>query len=204
MNFSELVLPEWEEFVVGQRAEECASGRLFLAVKAGNDDAFKAVLAEPDVDAYQLLGSAVLYGHLPIIRKLVEAGLDVNRRVNGCSMVIEAMRGGHVRTALYLAALSNLADAEILLQALRNGYALIAMLAVEDGADPNAFDHNNDRSALEYAASKGYLDCVYRLLEKGADVAKYGPAALDAAKADGRKRVIARLQKELVKASVKA
>lgn len=200
MYRNELELADWTKYVHGDPPpEQDPYGRLFLAVQHNDDVRFKAALAEPDIDIYQLFGTAIIYGHLPVVIKLVGTGLDVNRRIETWIPVVLAMRHGNIRTALYLAAISDLADDEILLQALRNGHDLIAMLAAEAGANPNAFDENNNRSALEYAGARGYGNTTGRLLEKGADIAKYGEAALEAAKGHGNRRLIAQLKQAIEK-----
>ena len=76
------------------------------------------------------------------VRALIQAGADVNRRMNGTALCNAASRG----------------------------HDEIVRMLIEVGADVNKRASEGYFNPLLHAASKGYLDIVRALVEAGADV----------------------------------
>jgi ankyrin repeat protein len=108
-------------------------------------------LLKPDAaEASTLLPDAVLKGHLPIAKVLVERGGNVNQRsASGLTPLHEASLGGHAATVQFL---------------------------LERGAALNAEDTETGATPLHVAASYGRRDVLVVLLERGADPAKRNKA----------------------------
>ncbi|KAF2648273.1 ankyrin [Lophiostoma macrostomum CBS 122681] len=113
------------------------------------------------------LQTAVEYGHMDIIRYLLQQHVDPNE--------VPALNGGG--TALQLAAIE--------------GHVGIAEILVEAGADVNAAPARiHGRTAFEGAAEHGRIDMMLYLFEKGADLltdeARQYRRAMYYARANGR------------------
>ena len=119
------------------------------AAQSGNTAAILDLLrkgldvnARDDQDGRTILMHAAWFGHLDVMRILIDKGADANaKNKNGA-------------TALILAA--------------DRGNAEIVTFLIDKGADVNAKDGN--RTALMLAANKGNADFVRFLIDKGADV----------------------------------
>ncbi|KAJ6490483.1 ankyrin repeat-containing domain protein [Mycena vulgaris] len=120
------------------------------------------------------LAVASYYGHIGMVKLLLENGEDAN--------AVAAMLGtplnvaiSHLDTALAQLLLDNGADVNAqgrsyLASALGSGNEEMTQLLIEKGADVNVQLKWYDANPLQYASRKGYGAVVRLLLEKGADV----------------------------------
>jgi Ankyrin repeats (3 copies)/Ankyrin repeat len=109
-------------------------------LKDGSEDTF------PDKIGWFPLHYAAKYGHISVVRLLLEAGRDVN-----------APAAEHGRTALQAAS--------------EGGHEDIVKLLISYGADVNASAAANfGRTALQAASDGGHEDIVKLLISHGADV----------------------------------
>lgn len=126
--------PDLDVFEAAALGDAHAMERL-LARDEGAFDAFSA-------DGFQPLGYAAFFGHLEMVRLLLEAGANPNvRSRNGIS-------------------------AAPLHSALANGHKQIAKLLIESGADVN--DASNGWTPLHYVAHSGDVETARILLDRGA------------------------------------
>ncbi|KAJ7269766.1 ankyrin repeat-containing domain protein [Mycena rebaudengoi] len=132
------------------------------------------------------LQSAVIGGHVVMVRLLLEKGanIDLNDDEHATALHI-ASRKGHVeivRLLLERGAGVNIYDSQdetALYMAAEAGHVEVVRLLLERGADVNARAEQTS-SALQAAASSGNIEVVRLLLEKGADInaqgGRYGSA----------------------------
>ena len=123
-----------------------------------------------------ILPKAAYYGHLEIVKYLVENGADINAKDNnGWTSLIHAAYNGHLEVVKYL--VENKADINAigkyfgfdgltsLMFASMNGHLEVVKYLVENGANIN--DRNE---ALMGASISGHLEVVKYLVENGADI----------------------------------
>ena len=115
------------------------------------------------------LGNACLYGHLEVVRFLVENGVNVNAvtATDGTTPLMMACERGHLE---------------------------IVRLLVERGANVNAATSNDGGTALMMASQNDHLEIVRYLVERGANVnaatSTYGGTALMWACMDGNLKMV--------------
>jgi len=87
------------------------------------------------------LQDAAMTGNIPALKSYLAKGWDINMRgMHGMTPLMEAARGGHIRTCQFM---------------------------IEQGSDVNA--HINSGSVLTFAISSGNRELVLLLLSKGAN-----------------------------------
>jgi hypothetical protein len=134
-------------------------------LKDGSEDTF------PDKIGWFPLHYAAKYGHVSVVRLLLEAGRDVNSPA--------AVLCG--RTALQAAS--------------EGGHEDVVKLLISHGADINAPVAYDGRTALQAASEGGHEDVVKLLISHGADVnasaaARHGRTALQAASGPGHEDIV--------------
>ncbi|CAE7253428.1 mask, partial [Symbiodinium pilosum] len=142
---------------------------LELACQRGETEIVRLLLE--DVSSPDHLAKAFLYaaeGHASVIRQLLAARADIDRRTQGQTALVQACRKGHkevVRTLLAAGADKDKpGSGSPLYEACRNDHAEIMGLLLEAGAHP-------DRGApLSWASSAGKTEMVRALLSARADV----------------------------------
>ncbi len=118
--------------------------------------------------------SAAEKGDLDWLKRLVQAGEDVNLGNDRSTPLIEAACYGHIDCTHYL--IQHGAQVELkgpqgvtaMYYAAANGYHNIVELLLKHKADPNTT--GKDRTPLILAASKGHVETVRVLLNHGADL----------------------------------
>ena len=127
-----------------------------------------------DMRGYTALMMAVLRGNPTIVRQLVAAGADVNRRVpaNGATPLLLAMEYGNldiVKTLLDagadINARNNNRDTPLIVASFRGNTPLVKFL-IEAGANKNAVDRYG-HTALYYPSMLGHRDMVRYMLHEG-------------------------------------
>jgi ankyrin repeat protein len=168
-------------------------------LKDGSEDIF------PDKIGWFPLHYAAKYGHIPVVRLLLEAGRDVNAPAaeHGRTALQAASEGGHEDMVKLL--ISHGADinapvtgdyGRTALQAASVcGHEDVVKLLISHGADINApAAKRNGRTALQAASVCGHEDMVKLLISHGADInapaAKDGRTALQAASGGGHEDVV--------------
>ncbi len=154
---------------------------LYLALKDNKTDKFEFLLDKnPDVkvpneDNRTVLHLAAAHDDLPLVKKLIERGADVN-----------AVGGANGDIPLIQACIGNRPQTEII------------RLFLDKGADINHQSKNN-ATCLIYVAASGHKDLVQELLGRGADPKlkdREGKTARDWALAGGYKEAAVLLEKK--------
>ena len=120
-------------------------------------------------------------GHLKVIKRLVEAGLDKDLSIDGTTMLHCCVEGGHNELASYLLELGvdiQAKDADErspLHYATMNGHRRTIDRLLKHGANIEAEDALG-ATALTFAVGCGHLDCLEALLEQGAKFDEPGKA----------------------------
>ena len=169
-------------------------------LKDGCEDTF------PDKVGWFPLHYAAKYGHISVVRLLLEAGRDVNTPAAECGRTaLQAASGdGHKDVVKLL--ISHGADVNAsaaawygitaLQAASEGGHEDIVMLLISHSADVNASAAaTSGRTALQAASKGGHKDVVKLLISHGADVnasasATRGRTALQAASEGGYEDVV--------------
>lgn len=121
------------------------------------------------------LMSAVRRRNVVVVRKLLQAGVDPNQKVEGRSPLVEACRVGDVIIVSLLLAYKADASGHVALhEACAIGAHRCCQLLLDAGAHCDAADHEG-RSALHVACAVGSPGCVDVLLKAGADIEKVTP-----------------------------
>jgi len=162
---------------------------LLLAHGASVDAACK-------LDDFTPLLFAARFGRLEAVRRLLDAGANVNRAAaSGRTPLFLAAEGGHADVVQQLLERGAKVDQPLktgetpLLAACSNGDATVASLMLSAGADPNASGIRG--TCLSYAANVASVDCVKLLLQHRANpntFAPEGPTPLMAAASFGSPR----------------
>ncbi len=179
--------------------DECYTG-LVIAINKNNMKIFQMLLdAGASVngrmeDDYRAIMKAALLGRLEMVKKLVEAGADVNAWSQGETAIMSAARGAHQEVYDYLYPLvddeirvhadrhgekemqatvkrrerENRQDVEDFINAAMYGKLEEVKTAISDNVDVNAID-SNGCTALMYAANYGHIPVIQALLDAGAD-----------------------------------
>ena len=168
-------------------AAEAAARRgvpLIDAVRAGDSDAVRAIVAEPstDVNGTEADGATALHwaahgDDLDLVNLLIGAGADVTA-ANRYGVQPIALAAENGNAAILEALLDGGADANaslpggetVLMTAARNGDAEAVRLLLVRGADPSARDEFRGQTALMWAAARNNAAAVHALAELGADV----------------------------------
>jgi ankyrin repeat protein len=150
-----------------------------------------SVQAVYKLDDFTPLLFAARFGRFGAVKRLLEAGADVNRAASsGRTPLFLAAEGGHADVVRYLLERGVKVDQALktgetpLLAACNNGDAAVAAMLLGNGADPNAAGTRGN--CLSYASSAASVDCVKLLLQHRADPnarALNGPTPLMAAAA---------------------
>jgi len=160
--------------------------RLIDAVKAGNREAVRALLAPPsaaaivnvpEADGTTALHWAVRADDVDIARLLVSAGANANASnrygVTPLSLAAANANAATVRLLLDAGAdaKATLRDGEtILMAAARTGNPDAVALLLSHGADVNAREQSLGETALMWAAAENHPETVKLLVDHGADV----------------------------------
>ena len=143
---------------------------LIEASQVGDLERVKELVSQ-GVDNFDLaLRDASLFGHLEVVKYLVEASKKQPSVINGADNFDEALRNasifGHLEVVKYL--VENGADNFDLALRLASwkGQLEVVKYLVEQGADIHA---KNDE-ALRYASMNAHLEVVKHLVEHGADI----------------------------------
>lgn len=179
---------------------------LWVAAKQGRislvDSAIEAVKTDPSIDLDAVdsnIGRTPLHyasdeGHTSIVKNLLNAGVDINRRDQyGRTPIQLAAMYGHVATAR--AILAHQANVNVTDQwgkspldsAERGGHYKIAVLLLQSGAVPSTKDIHL-HALLCAAAAYGYSEVVLKLIRAGAEPQKkdeYGMTPFQIAKQSG-------------------
>ena len=179
---------------------------LWVAAKQGRnslvDSAIEAANTDLSVDLDAVdsnMGRTPLHyasnkGHTRIVKNLLNAGVDINRRDQyGRSPIQLAAMYGHVATAR--AILAHQADVNVtdrwgvspLDSAERSGHYKIAVLLLQSGAAPSSKD-SHLHAVLCAAAAYGYSEVALKLIRAGAEPQKkdeYGMTPFQIAKQAG-------------------
>jgi ankyrin repeat protein len=145
-------------------------------LKDGSEDIF------PDKIGWFPLHYAARYGHIPVVRLLLEAGRDVNAPAAeycGRTALQAASEGGHEDVVKLL--ISHGADVNAsaaadsgrtaLQAASKGGHEDVVKLLISHGADVNAPTAENDgRTALQAASGGGHEDVIKLLISLGVDI----------------------------------
>jgi hypothetical protein len=144
-------------------------------LKDGSEDSF------PDKIGWFPLHYAAKYGHISVVRLLLEASRDVNTpaAICGRTALQAASEGGHEDVIKLLISYGADVNAPAVanggrtaLQAASEGsHGDVAKLLISHGADVNApIAESDGRTALQAASEAGYEDIVKLLISHGADV----------------------------------
>lgn len=182
---------------------------LWVAAKQGKsslvESAIEAAKTDPSIDLDAVdpnmdrtpLHYASNRGHTSIVKNLLDAGVDINRRDQyGRSPIQLAAMYGRVATAR--AILAHRANFNVvdrwgkssLDSAQDGGHYKIAVLLLQNGATPSPND-NQLHATLCAAAAYGYSEVVLKLIKAGAEPQKkdqYGMTPFQAAKQAGHEK----------------
>ena len=169
------------------QATEAAAKRdvpLIDAVRAGDVDAVRAMVAEPstDVNGTEADGATALHWAVhrddaAVVDLLLEAGADVavtNRygvqpialaAENGSAAILEALLDAGADPNAVLPE-----GETVLMTAARSGDADAIRLLLVRGADPNARDEFRGQTALMWAAARNNAAAIHALAELGANI----------------------------------
>jgi ankyrin repeat protein len=118
---------------------------------------------------------SVADGNYSQVKNLIEQGVDVNARMNGCTALMLASQEGYKEIAGLLIEKGADIDAKnsnwttSLMYASQSGNIDIVKMIIDAGADVSARD-NMGRIALMYASESGHTDVVMLLITNGANV----------------------------------
>ena len=145
-----------------------------------------------------LLNEASRLGVLDLVKKMVDSGVDVNKKAMDEVNIVTASRKGYLDVVEYLILNgANLnkknADGETaLISAFRWKHFDILNMLIEKGADVNQQD-NRGETVLMMASQTGHLEMIGKLIENGADVnikSAFGGTAMSLAKDEETRRAI--------------
>lgn len=120
-----------------------------------------------------LVRQAAQYGNLETLTLLCESGVDVTRaRADGTSPLTDGLRHGHLEMVKWLVYEKGAKIGErvqnVMVAVTRSGNTEMLQAALDAGGDPSAF--SGKYTALQWAADKGFPECVRMLCEAGADL----------------------------------
>ena len=164
---------------------------LFFALREGNIKRVEILMQSKNIgidtkldleidssDNYNTpLATATLYGHIGLVKHLIERGADVNaKNFYDRTALMYAVEGRYQQIIALL--LANGADINAqdkygstpLMWAIERGYTDIVNFLIQRGANLNLKDKSHDQTALMLAVRKGYIDIVNIFLNDGADV----------------------------------
>jgi len=175
------------------------------AAQSGNTAAILDLLkkgldvnARDDQDGRTILMHAAWFGHIDVMRILIDKGADVNaKNKNGATALILAADKGNAEIVSFLidkGADFNSKDGNgtALMLAANKGNAEFVRFLIDKGADVNAKD-SLGYTALMKAAGRGHANIMRILLDKGADVntrTNDGYAALTHAAGSGHTDIV--------------
>ncbi len=149
---------------------------LMLAVRDSNDDivalliAHRANLNSLNANGDTALGLAALRGSLPMVKRLVEAGAQVD--TPNWSPLMYAAFNGHADVVEYLLGRGASIDAQAkngftpLIAASRNGSQKTVALLLKRGAKPNLLTQTNE-TAMDWALKNNNTDAANMLRKVG-------------------------------------
>jgi hypothetical protein len=154
--------------------------------------------ASDSVNSNEELLQAAVSGNIDEVRRMIEAGADVNARAEqGVTALMLAAYGGYTRVARLLieagADLDLLANngCTALMWAALSGRSEVARVLIDAGANVDV-SQNDGVTALMLAALEGHSEVIRLLIEAGADpnaTNKQGKTALMIAEAEGHSQV---------------
>ncbi|HVT03617.1 MAG TPA: ankyrin repeat domain-containing protein [Thermoanaerobaculia bacterium] len=150
-------------------------------------DAVKLFLeAGMPVETQNALGEAVERGNAKIVKMLIDAGADVNKRdESGGSLVMAATEKPEVMKLLIDAHADvnavNEYKVDALAEAAEQGHNDVVKMLLAAGAKVNHRDPSGG-TALSVAVLRGYKDVIHTLIDAGADVKRDKEDLLDLAK----------------------
>lgn len=159
--------------------------RLSIAAQAGDKTLFQNLLTaetqnQRRPDEPTLLMSAVMAGRTEIVQALIDAGADVNARMEMLCPVSAlgfAVEDGHpeiVRLLLQAGASSQVeTELGLLIDAAECSNAEIVQLLIESGWDVNV-QNEQEETPLTVACRSGQVEVVQTLIAAGADIHKPG------------------------------
>jgi uncharacterized protein len=129
-------------------------------------------LEEFSSDGFSVLGFAAYFGHVDLVKWLLEQGAEVNRKSQNAMMVAplhSAVSTQHVEIARLL--LAHGADANLpqeqsirpIHQSAHNGDVVITRLLLEHGADPTLAS-DNSKTALDWAKEDGHETIIAEVI----------------------------------------
>jgi ankyrin repeat protein len=196
-------------------AKDRGQTALMLACEEGNEEIIDELLkngadvnAVDDVNYRTALIKAVIYNHFQVVKKLVEAGADLEKRdYLGFTAFLHAVWWERMEIIKFLVE----KGANIHAQDCMNQTALrsacikknfkIADYLIKKGLDVNAQDIHGETALMDVCYwGDYYIDVVKFLLENGADITiknKAGKDALTIAKERGHSKIIKLLEEKL-------
>jgi ankyrin repeat protein len=188
---------------LGQTARAGQLAPLVAAVKSGNTDGLRRLLAErTDVNATEVDGTTALHwaahhNDVPAADLLLEAGAtaQVTNRYGATPLLLACINGSApmVERLLRAGADPNTTMPEgdtVLMAAARTGNAAVVQALIARGAAVNVRERWKDQTALMWAAAANNAAAVKALVAAGADVqarTKYRPVPLTATGGFGRR-----------------
>lgn len=150
-------------------------------------------LTGPSERLAQLVIGAATKGNMPMIRRLVEAGVEINLQdAEGNDVLSQAIISGHYELVEPLLSMG----ATVKLESLKNALAAGASDTLERlllKAEAEVFQGESGGQLLIEAAKYGNLKLIEKLLDSGVDLDTYGIEAVEEACAKGEVEVVLRL-----------